>query len=99
MTGLRQALAGYLELRRGLGFKLERHAELVGQFIGWLEDHGAATVTTADALAWVTLPERAGPGWLRKSSPPPSAPRAPPSPRSSASARSTPRRSSATYPT
>jgi integrase/recombinase XerD len=65
MTGLRQALAGYLELRRGLGFKLERHAELLGQFIGWLEDHGAATVTTADALAWVTLPERANPGWLQ----------------------------------
>jgi len=65
MTGLGQALAGYLELRRGLGFKLERHAELLGEFIGWLEDRGIATVTTADALAWVTLPERASPGWLQ----------------------------------
>ncbi len=65
MTGLRQALAGYLELRRGLGFKLERHAELLGQFVGWLEDRGAATVTTAAALAWVTLPDHASPGWLK----------------------------------
>jgi hypothetical protein len=65
VTGLRQALAGYLELRRGLGFKLERHGELLGQFVSWLEDHGAATVTTADALAWVMLPDRASPGWLQ----------------------------------
>ena len=65
VTGLRQALAGYLELRRGLGFKLERHAGMLGQFVSWLEDHGAATVTTADAVAWVTLPERASPGWLQ----------------------------------
>jgi integrase len=65
VTGLRQALAGDLELRRGLGFKLQRHAELLGQFVGWLEDRGAATLTTADALAWVTLPEHASPGWLQ----------------------------------
>jgi integrase/recombinase XerD len=65
VTGLRQALADYLELRRGLGFRLQRHAELLGQFVGWLEDRGAATVTTADALAWVTLPEHASPGWLQ----------------------------------
>jgi integrase len=65
MTGLRQALAGYLELRRGLGFTLERDAKLLGQFIGWLEDRGAVTVTTADALAWVMLPAGASPGWLK----------------------------------
>jgi hypothetical protein len=65
MTGMRQALAGYLELRRGLGFKLQRHAGMFGQFVSWLEDHGAATVTTAGAVAWVTLPERASPDWLQ----------------------------------
>jgi len=51
MSGLRQALAGYLDLRRGLGFKLDRDAKLLGQFISWLEEHGAVTITTADALA------------------------------------------------
>jgi integrase/recombinase XerD len=65
MTGLRQALAGYLDLRRGLGFKLERDAKLLDQFIGYLEQREASTVTVADALAWATLPAGASPGWLR----------------------------------
>ena len=65
VTGLREPLAGYLELRRSLGFSLEREEKLLGQFITWLEDHGAATITTADALAWVTLPAGASPGWLK----------------------------------
>ena len=33
MTGLRPALADYLDLRRGLGFKPERDAKLLGQLI------------------------------------------------------------------
>jgi integrase/recombinase XerD len=65
MTGLREALAGYLDLRRGLGFKLERDEKLLEQFIAWLEDRGAATVTVADALAWATLPASASRSWLR----------------------------------
>ena len=65
MTGLREALAGYLDLRRGLGFKLERDAKLLAQFIAYLEEHEASTVTVADALAWATLPAGASPGWLR----------------------------------
>lgn len=65
MTGLGERLAGYLELRRGLGFGLQREEKLLGQFITWLEDTGAATITAADALAWVTLPTDASPGWLK----------------------------------
>ena len=65
MTGLRQALAGYLDLRRGLGFKLDRDDKLLGQFITYLEQRGSGTVTVADALAWATLPAGASPGWLR----------------------------------
>jgi integrase/recombinase XerD len=65
MTGLRQALAGYLDLRHGLGFKLTRDAKLLDQFITYLEERGAATVTVADALAWATLPAGGSPGWLR----------------------------------
>ena len=65
MTGLREALAGYLDLRRGLGFKLARDEKLLEQFIGWLEDRGTTTVTVADALVWATLPAGASPGWLR----------------------------------
>ena len=65
MTGLRQALAGYLDLRRGLGFKLTRDAKLLDQFITYLEERGASTVTVADALTWATLPADGSPGWLR----------------------------------
>lgn len=65
MTGLRPALAGDLDLRRGLGFKLDRDAKLLDQFIAYLEQRGTGTVTVTDALAWATLPPNASPGWLR----------------------------------
>ena len=54
MSPLRQALAGYLAIRRSLGYKLARPEKLLGQFITYLEDTGAATVTTENALAWGT---------------------------------------------
>jgi integrase len=56
MTGLREALAGYLAVRRALGYKLARPEKLLGQFIVYLEDQGATTVTTDHALAWATQP-------------------------------------------
>jgi integrase/recombinase XerD len=65
MSGLREALAGYLELRRNLGFTLARDAKLLDQFIAYLEERGSGTVTVTDALAWATLPPDASPGWLR----------------------------------
>jgi len=55
-TPPRQALPGYLAVRRSLGYKLDRPEKLLAQFIGYLEDAGAATVTTDHALAWATLP-------------------------------------------
>ncbi len=65
MSGLREALAGYLDLRHSLGFTLERDARLLEQFITYLHERGSATVTVTDALAWVSLPPGASPGWLR----------------------------------
>lgn len=65
MSGLREALAGYLDLRHSLGFTLEREARLLDQFIAYLQERGASTVTVTDALAWATLPPGASPGWLR----------------------------------
>ena len=55
----------YLDLRRGLGFKLDRGAKLLDQFITCLEQRGTGTVTVTDALAWATLPANASPGWMR----------------------------------
>jgi integrase/recombinase XerD len=64
MTGLSTRLADYLELRRSLGFSLQRDAKLLAQFITYLEERDMATITVADALAWATLPVGASPGWL-----------------------------------
>jgi integrase len=56
VSPLRQALAGYLGVRRALGYKLARPEKLVGQFITYLEAAGATTITVEHALAWATLP-------------------------------------------
>jgi integrase/recombinase XerD len=56
VSPLRQALAGYLAVRRSLGYKLARPEKLLAQFITYLEDADAATVTTELALTWATLP-------------------------------------------
>ncbi len=64
MTPLPQALTDYLTIRRALGYKLERAGKLLGQFVAYLNDVGAHTVTTEQALAWATLPSGADPYWL-----------------------------------
>ncbi|HEX6402839.1 MAG TPA: tyrosine-type recombinase/integrase [Pseudonocardiaceae bacterium] len=56
MSALRQALAGYLAVRRACGYHLDRPEKLLGQFLSYLDDAQADTVTTEHALAWATLP-------------------------------------------
>lgn len=63
MTPLRQALADYLRIRRALGYKLERAGKLLPQFLAYLEQIGADTVTTERALAWATLPAGGSGHW------------------------------------
>ena len=63
MTGLRAALAGYLALRRALGYKLAADERLLRQFLGFMKAHDATVITTALALKWATLPPGASPGW------------------------------------
>lgn len=55
-AGLRQALADYLAVRRAMGYRLARPEKLLGQFLGYLDDIGADTVTVAHALGWARLP-------------------------------------------
>ncbi|SDT12158.1 tyrosine-type recombinase/integrase [Actinoplanes derwentensis] len=61
MSALRQTLADYLAVRRALGYKLERAEKLLGQFLDYLHDEDAHTVTVEHALAWATAP--AGDPW------------------------------------
>jgi integrase len=56
MNALEQSLADYLAVRRALGYKLERAGKLLGQFVSYLDEAGADTVTTELALWWATLP-------------------------------------------
>lgn len=61
MSAVRDAVPGYLGLRRAVGFKLERHDRLLADFASYLDQAGAAAITTGAALAWATLPQRAQP--------------------------------------
>jgi integrase len=63
VIALEDRLAGYLAVRRALGYKLARAEKLLAQFIAWLGGRGEQTITTASALAWATLPPATGSGW------------------------------------
>jgi integrase len=63
MSGLEQSLADYLDLRRALGFKLERAEKLLAQYMAFLDARGEDRVTVANALDWTRLPETASPSW------------------------------------
>ena len=63
MTALEDRLAGYLAMRRALGYKLARAEKLLSQFIAWMNERGEQTITTASALEWATLPPATGSNW------------------------------------
>jgi integrase len=61
MTSVRDSAAGYLALRRALGFKLAGHGPLLDSLACYLEAAGLETVTCEAALAWAVLPRQAHP--------------------------------------
>jgi integrase len=64
MTGpLRPALADYLTMRRALGYRLARPEKLLNQFLDYLDDVGADTVTVELALSWARLPASGAVNW------------------------------------
>lgn len=64
MSGsLRDALADYLAMRHVLGYRLARAEKLLGQFLDYLEQAGAATVTVELALSWARLPAGGDTSW------------------------------------
>lgn len=58
-----QLLEDYLRVRRALGYKLEGTEALLTQFLGYLREHDADTITIEHALAFATAPEGASPRW------------------------------------
>ena len=63
MNPLRKALIDYLDVRRALGYKLQRDEKLLIQFLGYLENLGQQHLTTEAAVAWATLPAGAHQRW------------------------------------
>ncbi len=64
MSPLRQALIDYLAVRRALGYKLEKPAKLLDQFLTYVEQRGEAHLRLETMVAWATLPEAAHQSWL-----------------------------------
>jgi len=63
VSSLRNAAEDYLRMRRALGYKLEGPGRQLGQFLAYLEQTGARTVTIENAVAWATQPAGADPGY------------------------------------
>lgn len=61
MKSPRAHVDDYLRLRRGLGYKLERHGQVLPQLVAYLEAAGAGTVTSELAISWARLPKDAHP--------------------------------------
>jgi integrase len=61
VTGLREALAGYLQIRRRPGFAMPQDGRLLDGFVEFLEQAGAERITTELALEWARLPVHAHP--------------------------------------
>src|SRR6516165_5589992 len=61
MSNLREGIAGYLELRRSLGFKLKKDERLLLDFAQFMERRRATWITSRLALAWAQQPETTDP--------------------------------------
>jgi len=57
MSRLAGHLEDYLRLRRGLGFQLGRHGQVLPHFVAYLDANAARTVTVELAAAWARQPE------------------------------------------
>jgi integrase len=63
MSRLSNAVAKYLEIRRALGFKLERDGMLLPEFVDYLAAHHTSIITTRIAFEWARQPVDGHPAW------------------------------------
>ena len=66
MTALEQALNDYLQLRRGLGYYLERDQGELERFVEFIQGAGAERITTELAVQWARMPATQHPVIWRK---------------------------------
>ena len=63
MTTLRTALELYLNMRQGFGYKYQHRARRLADFVMFMEQHEATTVTARLAVSWATLPVDGHASW------------------------------------
>jgi len=63
VSPLQERLDEYLALRRALGHRLERAGRLLAQFLAFLDERGARTITAELALEWAAPPPASGSNW------------------------------------
>lgn len=67
MTPLPQAVEDYLELRRGLGFKLREYGECLHEFVSFLTERGAGHITSTLAVEYCCRRKHEKPiSWARR---------------------------------
>jgi integrase/recombinase XerD len=66
MNTLRESLQEYLELRRGLGYKMHEAGILLSRFVSFLEEREAVFITTRLALEWAQHPAVQPAEWARR---------------------------------
>ena len=66
MTDLRSTLERYVNMRRGLGYKFQRQAQRLADFVSFMEKRKAVTITTKLAVKWATLSPDRHASWALK---------------------------------
>jgi len=67
MNTLRETVRDYLEMRRGLGFKLRETGKMLPAFVKFLEEHRSSFITTQWALVWAQQPATVQPAeWAHR---------------------------------
>ncbi len=67
MINLQQGLNDYLEIRRALGFLLQKPEERLRDFLAFMEQQGAPHITTELALRWARRPVNGEPAiWAQR---------------------------------
>jgi len=64
MTSLPESISEYLELRRSLGFRLNKDERLLGDFAGFMERRHATPITAKLAVQWAQQPASTDPNYL-----------------------------------
>ena len=66
MNSLREALQEYVDLRRGLGYKMHDEGLLLPRFVSFMEEHCAAHISARLALEWAQSAPVQPAEWARR---------------------------------